>query len=57
MEGSSSGGKGGFEFIRVDLLAKYLGASDAGLRFLLGLVSGKILLKALKSFARRESCS
>jgi len=34
------GGKGGFEFIRVDLLAQHLDTSEAGLRFFLGVVSG-----------------
>lgn len=34
------GGKRGFEFIRVDLLADATGTSEAGLRFLLGVLSG-----------------
>lgn len=34
------GGKRGFEFIRVDLLADAIGTSEAGLRFLFGVLSG-----------------
>ena len=41
MEGTSEGGQGGFQFIKIDGLAKSLGASEAGLRFLFALLSGK----------------
>eukprot|EP00112_Aurelia_sp_Birch-Aquarium-sp1_P020205 Seg5152.1 transcript_id=Seg5152.1/GoldUCD/mRNA.D3Y31 product="Lysophospholipid acyltransferase 5" protein_id=Seg5152.1/GoldUCD/D3Y31 len=40
MEGSSQGGKGGFDFIKVDGLAKAVGTSEPGLRFLISLLIG-----------------
>eukprot|EP00794_Sanderia_malayensis_P015000 gene15000-16549_t len=40
MEGTSQGGEGGFQFIKLDGLAKVIGASDAGLRFLIALLIG-----------------
>ena len=42
MEGSSQGGKGGFDFIKIDGLAKAIGTSEPGLRFLISLLIGKI---------------
>ena len=44
MEGTSQGGEGGFQFIKLDGLAKTIGASDAGIRFLLALLSGNVLI-------------
>ena len=40
MEGFGQGGKGGFEFIKVDGLAKAIGTSEPGLRFLIALLIG-----------------
>ncbi|XP_065060925.1 lysophospholipid acyltransferase 5-like [Rhopilema esculentum] len=40
MEGVGQGGKGGFEFIKVDGLAKAIGTSEPGLRFLIALLIG-----------------
>lgn len=36
------GGKRGFEFIDVDVLAKMIGASEVALRFLIGVFAGMV---------------
>ena len=37
-----AGGKHGFEFIRIDSLAKKIGTSEILLRFLIGILAGMI---------------
>ena len=41
MEGVSSGGKGGFEFINLSSVAKAVGTSEPAVRFLIALIIGK----------------
>ena len=44
MEGFSSGGKGGFEFINLSSVAKAVGTSEPALRFLIALLIGKCFM-------------
>ena len=43
MEGVGKGGKGGFEFIKLDGLVKAVGTPEPALRFLIALLIGNIL--------------
>ena len=43
MEGVGSGGKGGFEFIKLDGIVKAVGTPEPALRFLIALLIGNVL--------------